>query len=230
MPTELKPGDKKNRLTFLEELPSQRKHKMGLFQCECGTKKAIRLCSFKNGSVKSCGCLHRETVSKISRKHGMTGSREYHSWDSMMQRCNNINNKRYEDYGGRGIFVCDRWREFSAFYEDMGPRPKGTTLDRIDNSSGYCPENCRWSTLSEQQSNQRKRRGSASKFVGVSKRPSGRWTAHITKNGKTKYLGDYATEEEASAAYQSAKSQLGSSINNGEVRDVCTHSTGSDLR
>lgn len=103
--------------------------------------------------------------------------------------------------------MCDRWHDFSLFYADMGERPDGATLDRIDNSKGYSPENCRWSTSSEQQSNRRKCKGSTSKYIGVFRRPSGRWVASITTNGKATYLGDFDTEEEASDAYQEAKSK-----------------------
>jgi hypothetical protein len=74
----------------------------------------------------------------------------------MIQRCHNSKHKRYADYGGRGITVCDRWREFPAFLADMGERPPGLSLDRVDNSAGYSAENCRWATLSEQNLNRRK--------------------------------------------------------------------------
>jgi hypothetical protein len=200
-------GAKNNLLTFLAELPARDGHRIGEFRCDCGNLKIMRLSHFRYGSVRSCGCLQKLAVSQACKKHGMTGSREYHSWDSMIQRCENQNNTRYMDYGGRGVTVCDRWHDFTEFYADMGDRPEGATLDRIDNSLGYSPENCRWSTFSEQQSNRRKYKGSASKYVGVFLRPSGRWMSTITTNGKSTYLGDFDTEEEASEAYQAAKSK-----------------------
>lgn len=91
-----------------------------------------------------------------TRKHGMYGSAEYQTWSHMKQRCLNVNNDRYEDYGGRGITVCARWLDFMAFYEDMGPRPPGMTLNRIDNERGYEPGNCAWATRKQQQNNMRR--------------------------------------------------------------------------
>lgn len=91
------------------------------------------------------------------KKHGMIRSSEYHSWCAMKSRCSNPNNEKYEQYGGRGIAVCDRWRDsFLAFYEDMGPKPAANySIDRKDNGGGYEPSNCRWATQSEQCSNKR---------------------------------------------------------------------------
>jgi hypothetical protein len=86
--------------------------------------------------------------------HGMVGTREYKSWESMKDRCYRPANRSYEHYGGRGIAVCDEWRkDFAAFYRHMGPRPADTTLDRIDVNGNYEPGNCRWATLVEQRRN-----------------------------------------------------------------------------
>jgi hypothetical protein len=87
--------------------------------------------------------------------HGMTNTPTYRSWAHMVQRCTNSNYDRYPFYGGRGITVCDRWRTFANFLADMGERPEGFTLDRVDNEGNYTPENCRWATSSQQQRNRR---------------------------------------------------------------------------
>jgi hypothetical protein len=119
--------------------------------------------SLRGGNTKSCGCLKEETkcaMATLRRKHGRSGSKEFHTWGQMIQRCRNPRHPRYSDWGGRGIAVCPRWREsFAAFLEDMGeaPTPKHT-IDRIDNDRGYEPGNCRWATTAEQNRNSRKNR------------------------------------------------------------------------
>lgn len=90
--------------------------------------------------------------------HGMEGTHIYHSWESMIQRCNNQNSQSYKYYGGKGIAVCKRWYIFANFYEDMGDRPEGMTLDRIDNKMDYYLENCRWSTYKNQARNRNNNR------------------------------------------------------------------------
>lgn len=94
-----------------------------------------------------------------ARTHGMSATKIYKAWQTMLERCRSPNNWKYKDYGGRGITVCEQWYSFVNFYNDMGDRPEGTTIDRIDNDLGYYKENCKWSTPTEQALNRRKRNG-----------------------------------------------------------------------
>jgi hypothetical protein len=130
-------------------------------QCDCGATKEIAGSSLSYGLTRSCGCLAREMRGERSPrfKHGRTGTREYMTWQNMLKRCYVTDHKDFENYGGRGIAVCQRWRDsFADFLEDVGPRPEGKTLDRRNNDGNYEPSNCRWATPAEQANNQRPKR------------------------------------------------------------------------
>jgi hypothetical protein len=123
--------------------------------CDCGTQKIIWRSNLvrRKSPTRSCGCLHREEQPTYARRHGHYKSATYRTWYSMKTRCFNQKSNRYVHYGARGITVCDRWMNFAEFLEDMGERPAGKTLDRINNDGNYEPGNCRWATAKEQASN-----------------------------------------------------------------------------
>lgn len=128
--------------------------------CECGNECEVESGNLRSGHTKSCGCLQLEVVRATNATHGHTRggkySRAYTAWLGMRNRCYNRKSTDYPDYGGRGISVCDRWREsFENFFADMGQPPPWTSIDRIDNARGYEPGNCRWATATEQGRNKR---------------------------------------------------------------------------
>lgn len=166
-------GDKFNRLKVLSF-----SHKKGYKYflnciCDCGNKTIIREDSLKNGHAKSCGCISKEIFN--SKTNGMTNSRTYNIWKQMKYRCSGIskNERIKRHYFDKGIKVCDKWKEFSGFLEDMGEAPDGLSIDRKNNDAGYNKENCRWATPKQQMNNTSRNR-------------------IITANGFTRTLSEWA--------------------------------------
>jgi hypothetical protein len=153
-------GQRFGRLTvFNISREASKKHVYWRCRCDCGTRLAVDGSALRNGHTQSCGCRQSEAASRTQRRHGHAingGSRMYQCWLNMIARCYNKNGTYYRNYGGRGITVCKRWRKFENFLADMGERPAGRSLDRINNDQGYSPANCRWATRSEQNKNKRR--------------------------------------------------------------------------
>ncbi len=124
--------------------------------CACGLTKAIAGYLLASGRTKSCGCEKGGLIRSSAITHGKTNTREFKTWTSIKNRCNNRNSKDFQNYGGRGITVCDRWMEsFENFAIDMGLRPEGMSIERNDNDKGYSKENCCWATTKDQNRNKR---------------------------------------------------------------------------
>jgi hypothetical protein len=145
-------GDTFGRYTVLgifKEPDAYRKY--GRVQCSCGSPpRYVGLSNLRNGTAQSCGCLHRERVTK----HGAWGHPLFGIWSAMVNRCQNPKDKRYERYGGRGIKVCERWLDVNNFIADMHPGHKpGLQIDRKDNDGPYHPGNCHWATTKQQTRN-----------------------------------------------------------------------------
>jgi hypothetical protein len=130
-------------------------------QCDCGTSRIVSGNQLRRGMSRSCGCLKIEELREIMKyrnlTHGLSCTPAYRSWTSMKTRCYDRKCRQFKDWGGRGIQVCARWFKFENFLADMGKRPNGLTLHRINNDGHYMPSNCKWATWKEQASNRRKR-------------------------------------------------------------------------
>lgn len=165
-------GEKFGKLTVLSRAENDKFDRTRWnVKCDCGQTAVVALFRLRSGHTKSCGCLRgKHSI------HGMKHTKTYNTWCAMKSRCNNKNNEEYKNYGERGIKVCDRWNtSFEAFIDDMGIRPEGTTIDRIDSNGGYSPENCRWSVESVQARNRRS-------------------TINVKRDGKVQCVKDWCDE------------------------------------
>lgn len=154
-----------NRLTVISYAYKKNYEHYFYCKCECNENKLkpVSLSCLLSGDSQSCGCLKDEELLKRNTKHGMTGTKFHNTYCYMKGRCYNKNNKRYDDYGGRGIYICDEWlNDFMNFYNDMYESycehiqiygENNTSIDRVDNDGPYAPWNCKWSTMEEQSNN-----------------------------------------------------------------------------
>lgn len=185
-------GNRFGRLIVTARAATTGGHRRWQCRCDCGNSGIYRESHLLSGATRSCRCLARETTGQRVRTHGLRHTREYGIWKTMKNRCHSASVKSYAGYGGRGIRVCDRWREsFTAFYADMGPRPSPLhSIDRIDNDGPYSPENCRWATKTMQVHNSSKIR-------------------HITAYGQTLPLVEWSRRTGLNARTISARIRSG---------------------
>ena len=188
----LKVGSRYEKLTLVEKIRCKGGNKVNCI-CDCGKDVIMSYRSF--GVTKSCGCIVYEVNSKRA-KHGKTKSKTYKTWVSMLGRVKE-GNIRTKDYFDRGIDVCDDWKSFENFYRDMGDKPEGMSIDRIDNNKGYCKENCKWSDDSDQMSNRRSSRNKSGRIGVRWDSNRNKWEVRIRKNGSVYRLGRYSDFNEA---------------------------------
>ncbi len=173
--------------------------------CDCGNKITVMGDNLRCGHTKSCGCWSKEVSKQSKIKHGLAGSRIYSIWHAMRNRCLNPNNSAFKRYGGVGIGVCERWLVLENFISDMGEPPEGYSIDRIDSTKGYSPENCRWASAATQARNSRGQFNKTSAYKGVHWfKPVKKWRAEIVVNGKRVSLGYFQDEHVAAEAYDTA--------------------------
>lgn len=188
------------------EIGDSKKRTRFLCKCSCGREKLVLSQNLLKGDSKNCGHDKGKKTKERFTTHGLHDSAEYGIWRGIIARCTKPNRKEYQEYGGRGIKVCDEWLTFARFFKDMGWRPsEAHSIDRIDVNGHYEPSNCRWATRSVQNLNKRPR----SEFPGTRRKrtSSGGVEARIMVDGKQIHLGTFKTNEEASEAYEKVRKQ-----------------------
>ena len=210
-------GDRVGRLTILFNAKPYINKKLNKrvtawwVLCDCGNIKRVRGSQLVARKTQSCGCISHEYNTIGQKIHGCASggkhTKEYMIYNTMLQRCYNENNKKYKDYGGRGISVCEEWKsDFTIFLKDMGEKPANKTLGRIDNDGNYSKDNCEWQDYSLQGYNRRRLSVNTSGRTGVYyRKDTYKWRAIIAVNGDIIRLGQFDSFEEAAAAREAAE-------------------------
>lgn len=177
--------------------PDKREYRISTWNCtcSCGTKVVKRREALADYS--SCGCWFREKISESSTKHGMSGTPTHMSWRKMLERCYSDSYRDKEYYQDKGITVCEKWMTFEGFYEDMGERPEGMTLDRIDGNLNYTKDNCRWATPSFQSFNRKMNTNNSTGRTGVYRQKDGLYWAGIGVDNEMIVLGRHLSFKKA---------------------------------
>ena len=189
-------GQRFGRLLVISQVGLNTKHQMEwLCSCDCGNFKIVEARDLLSGNTRSCICLRTDTLTTIGVTHGQARrsgvSGAYKSWAAMRDRCSNSKNEFWEAYGGRGIKFCSEWEKFEKFFIDLGPRPAGKSLDRIDVNGNYEKANCQWATARQQANNKRIRKNNKTGVEGVCVVGESYYRARATIDGKRVALGCY---------------------------------------
>ncbi len=187
---------------------SKQKRRFGLYKCGfCGTKFKANTYDIKSKNTKSCGCYQKKVSSELNKTHGLGYTRLYNIWTEIKYRTLNPNFKQYNDYGGRGITICEEWKnDFMTFYEwarsNGYEENKGLSIDRINNDGNYEPDNCRWTTRVTQGRNRRIHKNNKTGYKGVSfVKDRNKYMSYITVDKNGVFLGNFQTAVEGAIAY-----------------------------